>query len=214
MLDPYEQIQQQHGNGGYWCQGDAVYVQAEDAAIAIDLYRHKLSQGAIAVTTHLPSVDAARVRQLQDDWRVQVALRLQYGVPKLQGMAAAQEAIAQLDDIEILRFALLVAAETFCTVEDWLGQASTRNAAYDSLHRLRRVFGGLGLNPVSSKESPLEWRGSLVEGLEQVGCRMGYDGRLRRVLPGQPNHEFAKGETLAEALGQSPAEEPWDGTDF
>lgn len=57
-----EQIQAMHGNGGYWCQGNAVYIQSTQEVDAIASYRLKMSQGAIAITSNLNTLDAFKAK--------------------------------------------------------------------------------------------------------------------------------------------------------
>lgn len=57
-----EQIQSMHGNGGYWCQGEAVYIQAGEEVEAIASYRLKMSQGAIGITSNLNTLDAFKAK--------------------------------------------------------------------------------------------------------------------------------------------------------
>jgi hypothetical protein len=148
---------------------------------------------------------------MQSDWRYQIALKLYDSTPNLQTLAKARQQIDAIDDIELLRFALLVTSETLISIDNWLGHAGTREAAHDALWRLRRLLWGLGLNPVDSFNSPaLSWRGSLIEALERSGFRGSEDGDIRRILPDQPGWELAKGETLAEALQQTVSEERLD----
>jgi hypothetical protein len=197
----YRDIAQKHGDGGYWCQADAVWIEAEDPICAVNLYRQKLAQGEIGISSHLPCIDAAKVKQLQDDWRYRIATKLYDSVPRLDSIEKTRQKISAIEDIELLRFALLITAETLVTVDNWLGHAGTQNAANDALWRLRRLLWGLGLNPVDTlSSSALEWRGSLIEALERSGFRASEDGDIRRILPGQPNWELAKGETLAEIM--------------
>lgn len=199
-MDCHE-IQKRHGDGGYWCQADAAFIEASNPVFAVEQYRRKLMQGAIGISSHLPCIDAFRVKQIQEDWRYRIATKLYDDTPRLQDLEKTREKINAIDDIELLRFALLVATETLVTVDNWLGHAGTQNAAHDALWRLRRLLWGLGLNPVDTLNcSALEWRGSLIEALERSGFRGSEDGDIRRILPGQPGWELAKGETLAEVV--------------
>lgn len=65
-----EQIKAMHGQGGYWCQGDAVHIQStnemdafpEGVGEAIASYRLKMSQGAISITSNLDTLDAYKAK--------------------------------------------------------------------------------------------------------------------------------------------------------
>ncbi|ALF55722.1 hypothetical protein ACX27_27320 [Nostoc piscinale CENA21] len=57
-----EQIKAMHGNGGYWCQGDAVHIQSNDELGAISQYRLKMSQGSIGITSNLETLDAYKAK--------------------------------------------------------------------------------------------------------------------------------------------------------
>lgn len=190
----YEQIEAMQGDGGWWCQADAVYIDAKHQGDAVERYRSKVAKAEIGISSHLPCVSAAQLRKTLDDWRVRVALRLHPDVPGLQGIDEARALLGRIDDVDLLRLALLSAIDAHVCVTEWLGHASTQQAAYDSMHRFRRILWGLGLNPVGST---LDWRGSLIEALERAGFRASEDGDIRRVLPGQKGYEFAKGQTLA-----------------
>ncbi len=190
-----------HGCGSYWYQSDAVYIEADHLVDAIFLYRAKLASGEISGTTHLTCIPDANLRKIQEDWRYRLVQRLYDDVPKLQDIDMVRSKVSVINDVELLRFCLLVAVEMHCVVGNWLGHASTLNAVHDSRWRFIRVLWGLGINMVGSA---LTWRGSLIEALERARFRASEDGDIRRILPGQPGYEYAKGETLAEFVARCP----------
>jgi len=79
-------------------------------------------------------------------------------------------------ELQLLRELAAITADTLRTIENWLGNAGTRESAMDSLWRLARVVQGLGY------ELPMEnlmWRGQLVRALEEAGLGIGHDGAIR-----------------------------------
>lgn len=50
----YQQIKAMHGNGGYWCQGDCVFIEAKDGVQAVNKYRQKIANAEIAISSHYP----------------------------------------------------------------------------------------------------------------------------------------------------------------
>ena len=50
----YQQIRVMHGRGGYWCQGDCVFINAENGVQAVNNYRQKLANAEIAISSHFP----------------------------------------------------------------------------------------------------------------------------------------------------------------
>jgi hypothetical protein len=93
------------------------------------------------------------------------------------------------------------AIEALQNTHDWLGSAMTRNAVEESWARLERRLRTVGV--LTNRRVPeLRWRGSLLNALERAGFRASGEednwDDIRQLLPGQPNHEFAKGPTLKE----------------
>ncbi len=196
----YRAIEKMHGDGGYWCQGDAVFIQASHPTDAVERYRRKLTSGQIGISSHLPCVASVTLQKIREDWRYRLLQRLYPDVPGLQRIEKARAIVAEIEDIELLRFALLVAIESHSTVREWLNHASTQNAAHDAMWRFQRILWGLGINTVGAA---LDWRGSLIEALERAGFRASEDGDIRQILPGQPGWKFAKGITLQEFVDRA-----------
>lgn len=87
--------------------------------------------------------------------------------------AAIEEALRNnwptlLDENLKFRGILMLARETLNVVDDWLGHASTRQAATDSLWRLGRALERVGF-PWTAAPDSLKWRGSLVRELNAAG---------------------------------------------
>lgn len=79
-------------------------------------------------------------------------------------------------ELQMLRELAAITADTLRTVENWLGNAGTREGAMDSLWRLARFVQGLGFElPVEN----LKWRGQLVRALEEAGIGLGADETIR-----------------------------------
>lgn len=81
------------------------------------------------------------------------------------------------DSVRALREACLVAADTLTTVDEWMGHASTRQAAQDALWRLNRAVQRAGIPTHVSND--LRWRGSIIRALEQAGLGIGECGTVR-----------------------------------
>lgn len=85
-----------------------------------------------------------------------------------------------------------VAVEMLQTVDDWIGMASTRQAAVDAMWRLRRTLQRAGFR-VHVRDD-LRWRGSILRALEQAGLGVGEDGILVRVrMPDDQPWQHASG---------------------
>lgn len=94
----------------------------------------------------------------------------------LAAYRSKQEGWQLYRDLYILRQLAAMTADTLRTVENWLGNAGTRESAMDSLWRLARFVQGLGYElPIEN----LTWRGQLVRALEQAGLGIGADGAIR-----------------------------------
>jgi hypothetical protein len=70
-----------------------------------------------------------------------------------------------------------VAAETLTVIDDWLGHASTREAAEDSMRRLWRALQAVGFN--RNVRDNLGWRGSLLRAMDRAGIGCGGDDEIR-----------------------------------
>jgi hypothetical protein len=70
-----------------------------------------------------------------------------------------------------------VAAETLTTMDEWLGQASTREAAEDSMRRLWRALQAAGFS--DRIREPLGWRGVLLRAMDRAGIGYGEDDEIR-----------------------------------
>jgi hypothetical protein len=70
-----------------------------------------------------------------------------------------------------------VAAETLTAIGDWLGNASTREAAEDSIRRLWRVLQAVGFD--GHVRENLGWRGSLLRAMDRAGIGYGEDDEIR-----------------------------------
>lgn len=95
---------------------------------------------------------------------------------KLDLLVAAATANSD-DNVKALREACLIAADSLATVDEWLGHASTRQAAQDALWRLTRALQRAGIPTLIN--SDLRWRGSIIRALEQAGLGIGECGTVR-----------------------------------
>lgn len=78
-----------------------------------------------------------------------------------------------------------VAAEALTAIDDWLGNASTREAAEDSIRRLWRALQAVGFD--GHVRDNLGWRGSLLRAMDRAGIGYGEDGEIRvRTAHDQP----------------------------
>lgn len=91
--------------------------------------------------------------------------------------------------------------DTLTVIDEWLGSASTRHAAVDSMRRLERLLSAVGFE--YTWKGILDWRSSLIDELWQARFYSGPDGHWHYV-PGDPPPVFgnADGPTLAEIVGQ------------
>jgi hypothetical protein len=100
-------------------------------------------------------------------------------------------------ELHALREMAGITAETLRTVDDWMGHASTREAAMDSLWRLRRILERVGFKlPLQH----LEWRGQLVRALEEAGLGVGADGAIRVRQPQDKYWQPATGRLVREII--------------
>ena len=101
----------------------------------------------------------------------------------------------RLDQLENLARA---AFDALVSVDDWLGSASTRQAATDALRRLEVKLIAAGFERPT--RSNLKFRGAILDDLERMGllydCR---DGDLRFFLPGE-RRCYGSGPRLADSL--------------
>jgi hypothetical protein len=100
-------------------------------------------------------------------------------------------------ELQLLREVAAITAQTIRTVDAWLGESGTREAAMDALWRLMRVLGAAGY------KKPLEhlaWRGQLLRAMEEAGIGMGDDGNVRVRQPEDKPGEPATGTLVKEIL--------------
>jgi hypothetical protein len=108
-----------------------------------------------------------------------------------------QEGCAVYHELQMLRELAGITADTLRTVENWLGNAGTREGAMDALWRLARILQSLGYNlPIEN----LRWRGQLVRALEEAGLGLGSDDAIRLRRPDDKYWEPATGALLKTVL--------------
>jgi hypothetical protein len=108
-----------------------------------------------------------------------------------------QEGQELYTELRSLRELAGITAETLRTVDEWLGQASTREAAMDALWRLRRILERVGFK---TPLEHLEWRGQIVRALEEAGLGVGTDGAIRVRQPKDKYWQPATGPLVREVL--------------
>ncbi|HET9184345.1 MAG TPA: hypothetical protein VFP59_19660 [Candidatus Angelobacter sp.] len=139
---------------------------------------------AAARSTALP--DCSMVAIPQPEW-----FRL-LGVYRVR-----QDGLQLYAELHALREIAGITAETLRTVDDWMGHASTREAAMDSLWRLRRLLERAGFKmPLQH----LEWRGQVLRALEEAGLGIGPDGAIRVRQPSDKYWQPATGRLAREIL--------------
>jgi hypothetical protein len=102
------------------------------------------------------------------------------------------------DRFEQLEELARAAFDAAISVEEWLGNAGTRQAATDALRRLEVKLMATGFEPPIGKN--LDFRGSILDDLERMGLR--YDCRddaLHFFVPGEARC-YASGPRLADFL--------------
>ena len=133
----------------------------------------------------------------------------QDGCPKTMGLPQSvwfrllavyrdkQEGCRVYQELQALREVAGITAETLRTIDNWLGSASTREAAMEALWRLRRILEALGYT------MPLEhlaWRGQIIRAMEEAGLGLGADGAIRFRQPQDKYWEPATGALVKEVL--------------
>jgi hypothetical protein len=108
-----------------------------------------------------------------------------------------QEGQELYTELRALRELAGITAETLRTVDEWLGQASTREAAMDALWRLKRILERVGFK---TPLEHLEWRGQIVRALEEAGLGVGTDGAIRVRQPKDKYWQPATGPLVREVL--------------
>jgi hypothetical protein len=138
---------------------------------------------------------AARSRMLRDC--TTVALPQDAWFRLLAVYRVRQEGQELYTELHALREIAGITAETLRTVDDWLGHASTREAAMDSLWRLRRILERVGFKmPLEH----LEWRGQIVRALEEAGLGIGSDSAIRIRQPNDKYWQPATGPRVKEVI--------------
>jgi hypothetical protein len=108
-----------------------------------------------------------------------------------------QEGNKTYRELQVLREIAGVTAETLRTVDEWLGHASTREAAMEALWRLRRILEAAGYTmPLEH----LEWRGQIIRAMEDAGVGLGDDGVVRLRQPEDKYWAPATGAPIKELL--------------
>ncbi|QLE46556.1 hypothetical protein FD723_40805 (plasmid) [Nostoc sp. C052] len=51
-------LEEMQGQGGFWVQGEAVYIPSEHAIASVEIYRNNLAKGKIGIISNLPTMDA------------------------------------------------------------------------------------------------------------------------------------------------------------
>lgn len=97
------------------------------------------------------------------------------------------------------------AVEAIAQIEEWLGSASTRQAAEESIYRLRRALQRAGYE---MKNGCLEYRGSILRAMEHAGIGMDDEGVIRIRRYTDKPWMLASGVPLYEHLHRHPAKEP------
>lgn len=103
-------------------------------------------------------------------------------------------------NLAAMQEALKVCAETWMTVDEWLGQASTRQAAMDALHRMRNALMRAGVDVNDSIRDNISWRGSLLSAMDRAGIGLAKDNEIRMRLVSDPNWDHASGPKLLDHL--------------
>ena len=111
-----------------------------------------------------------------------------------------QEGCAVYHELQLLRELAGITADTVRTVENWLGNAGTREGAMDALWRLARILQSLGYElPIEN----LRWRGQLSRALEEAGLGLGSDDAIRLRRPDDKYWGPATGALLKTVLEAS-----------
>jgi hypothetical protein len=166
------------------------HVRLHDTIGELEAARERLTMlGAIleeAAARSTPLPESSTVAVPRPDWF------------KLLGVyRVRQEGLQFYAELHALREIAGITAETLRTVDDWMGHASTREAAMDALWRLRRILERFGfILPLQH----LEWRGQIVRALEEAGLGVGADGAIRVRQPQDKYWQPATGRLVREII--------------
>jgi hypothetical protein len=82
-----------------------------------------------------------------------------------------------LERLKLLEALASIAVDALRGIDNWLGQASTREAAMDAIWRLRRALETAGFaDPI---HHDLDWRGSLLRAMDRAGIGCCEDDEIR-----------------------------------
>jgi len=103
-----------------------------------------------------------------------------------------------LERLKLLEAIASIAADALRSIDNWLGQASTREAAMDALWRLRRALGTAGFaDPI---HHDLDWRGSVLRAMDRAGIGCGEDDEIRLRLACDRSWMSATGPRVRDLL--------------
>jgi hypothetical protein len=91
-------------------------------------------------------------------------------------------------------------AEMITCIQNWLGAASTREAAMESIWRVSRLLQRHGFQ--AHPQNELEWRGVIIKAMDEAGIGLGDDDKIRLRTPDNPPWQHANGAILNEALSR------------
>jgi hypothetical protein len=114
-----------------------------------------------------------------------------------------------VDRLKVLEAIASIAADTLRSIDDWLGQASTREAAMDAIWRLRRALQTAGFDDPIHHD--LDWRGCMLRAMESADIGCGEDDEIRLRLYGDRSWMSATGPRVRDLLRSAEiSDETWE----
>jgi hypothetical protein len=185
------------------CTAAAIKLEDMQAGLHNRTAELELAERRLAILGSLIERAAAQSREERNDANELVGISLPSPVwfQLLSCYRTQSDGQTIYGELKLLREIAGVAVETLRSVDDWLGHASTREAAMESLWRLTRILERAGFQ---APHEHLAWRGQIIRALEEAGLGLGDDGRVRLRSVSDRYWEPASGPLIIELLGQLP----------
>jgi hypothetical protein len=186
------------------CIAAAIKLEDMQAGLHNRTAELELAERRLAILGSLIERAAAQSREESNDANELVGVSLPSSVwfQLLSCYRTRSDGQTIYEELKLLREIAGITVETLRSVDDWLGHASTREAAMESLWRLMRILERAGFQV---PHEHLAWRGQIIRALEEAGLGLGDDGRVRLRSVSDKYWEPASGPLIIELLGQLPA---------
>jgi hypothetical protein len=187
---------------------DCVAAAAKLEDLQVELHNRtaelELAEQRLTTLGNLIERAAAQTREERNDAHELVAFSLpsQAWFQLLSCYRTRSDGQMIYEELKLLREIAGVTVETLRSVDDWLGHASTREAAMESLWRLTRILERAGFQVAHAH---LAWRGQIIRALEEAGLGLGDDDKVRLRSVADKYWKPASGPLITELLAQVPA---------